>query len=39
MGRLRGFMVVFAYVVLLLRGKRILTLASDPLAAYLGVGL
>ena len=38
-GVLGGFMVVFAYVVLLLRGKRIFNLASDPLAAYLGVGL
>ena len=38
-GFLGGFAVVFAYVVLLLRGKRIFNLASDPLAAYLGVGL
>jgi len=38
-GVLGGFMVVFAYVVLLLRGKRIFNLANDPLAAYLGVGL
>lgn len=38
-GVLGGFTVVFAYVVLLLRGKRIFNLANDPLAAYLGVGL
>jgi cell division protein FtsW len=38
-GVLGGFMVVFAYVVLLLRGKRIFNLTNDPLAAYLGVGL
>ena len=38
-GVLGGFTVVFAYVILLLRGKRIFNLASDPLAAYLGVGL
>ena len=38
-GFLGGFTVVFAYVVLLLRGKRIFNLANDPLAAYLGVGL
>ena len=38
-GVLGVFTVVFAYVVLLLRGKRIFNLANDPLAAYLGVGL
>jgi len=38
-GVLGGLSVVFAYVVLLLRGKRIFNLASDPLAAYLGAGL
>jgi len=38
-GVLGGFAVVLAYVVLLLRGKRIFNLAKDPLAAYLGVGL
>ena len=38
-GALGGIAVVFAYIVLLLRGKRIFNLASDPLAAYLGVGL
>lgn len=38
-GALGGIAVVFAYIVLLLRGKRIFNLAPDPLAAYLGVGL
>ncbi|MGC6470620.1 MAG: FtsW/RodA/SpoVE family cell cycle protein [Flavobacteriales bacterium] len=38
-GVLGGFTVVFAYVVLLLRGKRIFNLSSDPLGAYLAAGL
>jgi len=38
-GVLGGIAVVFAYIVLLLRGKRIFNLAPDPLAAYLGAGL
>ena len=38
-GVLGGFTVVFSYTILLLRGKRIFNLSSDPLAAYLGAGL
>ncbi len=38
-GVLGGLAVVFAYTILLMRGKRIFNLSSDPLAAYLGAGL
>lgn len=38
-GVLGGLAVVFAYTILLMRGKRIFNMSSDPLAAYLGAGL